>query len=98
MSNCSGGGSSGRQIGALSAGEARTLLGMVAGVSPEPVDAFILISMLKCPDCQEPHMLTLDKDVTVEDALVILQSAIGLMVMARLREEATGYDGIYGED
>jgi len=96
MTKCHG--KSGRKTGALKAGEARTLLGMVAGVAPEPVEAFILVSVLKCPDCGEPHMLVIDKDVTVNQCLEILQSAIGLMIMARLREEATGVDDIYGED
>lgn len=96
--HCGDSGKSGRQRGALNAGEARILMGMVAGVSPEPVESFILISVLKCPDCQEGHMLALDKDISIDECLMLLNSAVGLMVMARLREEVTGDDDIYGAD
>jgi hypothetical protein len=71
---------------------------MVAGVAPEPVEAFLLISVLKCEGCGEPHRLVLDKDITIDEAMTLLQSAMGLMIMARLREEATGEDDIYGTD
>lgn len=98
MNTCSGHGASGRDRGALNVGEARTLLGMIAGISPEPVEGFLVITMLKCPECGEGHMLTMDRDIDIEDALTVLQSALGLMVLARMRREATGIDDIYGEN
>jgi hypothetical protein len=78
-------------------GEARTLLGMVAGVDPEPVESFILISVLKCADCGESHRLVMDRDLGTDDALTILNSAVGLVVMAQYRKDATGRDDIYGQ-
>lgn len=96
MSNCHEG--SGRKRGALKAGEARTLLGMVVGVAPEPVECFLLISLLKCPDCGENHRLVLDKDVPCDVAIELLQDALGLMIMNQRYTEGFGaHDSIYGE-
>jgi hypothetical protein len=70
----------GRQRGALTAGEARTLLGMVAGVAPEPVQLFVLVALTNCTSCGEPHRLSVDKDVSAEAAMQMLMRAMDLLM------------------
>lgn len=66
---------------------------------PEPVHAFLLISLLKCPDCGEAHRLVIDKDIPCDVAIELLQDCLGLMIMNQRYTEGFGADDhIYGED
>jgi hypothetical protein len=66
----------GRRPGALKLGEALTMCGMVAGQGADPVAAFVLVSLVPCRECGEPHTILVDKSVEPDMALRLLTTAI----------------------
>jgi hypothetical protein len=70
----------GQGEGSLTGGEGRTLVGIIAGIEPEEVKSFISVILATCKECDRTHVL-LDKDMGSEEALNILNNAIGLIIM-----------------
>jgi hypothetical protein len=64
------------------AGEAHTLTAIIAGIDPEEVESFIVITIATCEECGRRHML-LDKDISVDEAIATLGNAIGVFIMSR---------------
>jgi hypothetical protein len=45
---------------------------IVSGVEPEEVAAFVVIGVINCKDCGEPHNLIINQNVTAVTAVRIL--------------------------
>ena len=70
----------GKRRGALTRGEAKTMAGMIAGLSPEPVEAFVLVSVAKCQECGILHKFYVDKSIDSESAMELLAMAIATII------------------
>ena len=74
----------GSRDGALTSGEAATLAGMIAGLAPEPADAWLLLTVTICENCGQRHSFRLDKNVSLEAAERMLMHAMDLMIRRRI--------------
>jgi hypothetical protein len=49
-----------------------TMTAIVCGVQPEDIAAFVVIGIINCEDCGEPHNLIINQNVTAVTAVRIL--------------------------
>jgi len=69
------GGEHGWQTGPTTNGEARTLVGILTGVPVERIECFVLVSVLRCQNCCEPHDMLTTQDCEAATAMSLLQLA-----------------------
>lgn len=61
----------------VTCGEAKTMAAIVAGVDTEEIEAFVILSMLICPNCGLAHNMVSTNNVDDITLIHMLSSAIG---------------------
>jgi hypothetical protein len=70
----------GPRKGPCTLGEAKVMTAIICGAQPDDIEGFVVIGVVKCENCGEPHNLVTNQNMSPKGAVAILMMALENLV------------------